>query len=171
MPRSEIVRHCRAIIEKTNFGKRGEFDGDFYQQLFGLIAETIVCDWLGLPWPENKNGFDGGFDLTWKGKKWDVKCEIRTKRFIKKTFVHNLVGNQKNYVSEGLIFVSFNRPKGEYEICGYVEKDKFFKNAVFTRQGQRRVRSDGSFFTVQASGGLFEISQKFLTEFKIEDRQ
>lgn len=163
-PNIETVRHCRKSLGIISLGNRGDFDGDLYKQLFGLIAQSIVMEWMGLGLPEVKKGFDGGSDLIYNGSKWDVKCEIRQVPF-KLEYVHNLTAAQKNYQTDGYIFVSFNQPKNEYEICGFITKEDFFKNARKFESGQRRTRNDGSQMEVKGRG-MYELDQKYLTKFK-----
>lgn len=165
IPHMDIVRHCRKLVTNSNYGQRGEFDGDFYQQLFGMVAQTIVCDLLGLDWPKESKGFDGGYDIVWEKIKWDVKCEIRSGAF-KRGYVHNVNGSQMNYEATGFIFVSLNQMKNEYEVCGFISKKRFLEKARYFKQGKSRVRSDDSLMMVRNKGGMYEIDQENLTKFK-----
>ena len=144
--------------------KRGNFDGNYFQKLFGMQAQVIVSDLLKLPRPELSENFDGGYDLIYAGKKYDVKCEIRSVPFNEKLFVHNLVASQLNYVADGYIFVSYNKETSEFQICGAIDKGDFISHAQFFPAGSIRKRTDGSKLVVQAD--LYELENKFLEKFR-----
>jgi len=146
-------------------GHRGIFDGNKNQQFTGMLAETMVCDYLGALRPANE-GFDGGFDLIWNDKKYDVKCEIRKGWFKPMQYVHNLVGSQLGYQAEGFIFVNHSWKEDGFELCGFIDKKDFIQHAFHYEQGSRRQRTDGSMMEVNAPGGLYEITQKWLQRFE-----
>jgi len=162
-PTQEQKVFVKEYLAQGSVANRGAFDGDQFQQLFGITAQVIVTDALGLMRAKNENTFDGGWDLEWNGKKWDVKCEMRTVAFKKSKFVHNLVAKQIKYDVDGYIFVSYNKSAGEYTICGHIEKNDFLKHSSFHMEGSSRTRSDGTMMVVKnGTGGLYELEQKHL---------
>jgi hypothetical protein len=162
------VRYAREYLKEGSVANRGVFDGDEYKQLFGIQAQTLVADYLGVPRPKNEKGFDGGWDILFKGKRWDVKCEQRNVSFKPRVFVHNVAGSQINYEKcDGYIFVSYNREMGDFTICGWISKEGFKEHATFHPVGSVRQRSDGTYMKVQGSGGLFEIKQAFLQDMEV----
>jgi hypothetical protein len=156
----EQIDFARAYLEKGGIAHRGNFDGDNLKQLFGLLAQIIVGDICKCSRPIN-SGFDGGWDLMLYEKKYDVKCEIRSVDF-KKKYVHNLNANQKNYKTDGYIFVSYNKEIGEFTVCGKITKDKFFEKAIYRKVGDRVERADGSLMDIQSS--FYELENKYLED-------
>jgi len=163
-PRITHVRKANEKFEAGGVGHRGEFDGDRFQQIWGLIAQMVVADHLDVEDGIKGEGFDGGFDIIWNDIKYDVKCEIRNVAFKENEYAHNLNGNQISYDAEGLIFVSYNRNKNNYELCGYISKEDFKSKATFYPAGSKRKRSNGTELTVGA-GGMYELSDKDLKRF------
>lgn len=153
---------CKDYLAKGGLGHRGNFDGNRVQQLFGLEAQVVVGDLLGHKRPEHQEGFDGGYDLEVNGRRYDVKCEMRTTAFMPRKYVHNLNGAQEHYKTDGYIFVSYNARIGVFEICGFISKVDFMKNAEHFPDGAERKRADGTTFKVPNRGGLYELNQKFL---------
>ena len=66
-----------AVLKVHESCGRGDFDGDYFKQFFGLLAQLVVCDFLGVECKLDTKGFDGGYDLEWNNKRFDVKCELR----------------------------------------------------------------------------------------------
>ena len=122
--KDEIVSHCRDLLKKTNFGKRGVADGDASEQLRGIVGQSVVQDLLGLPLVEDSNGFDGGIDFTYKDKTYDVKTMGRNCE-PKPYFVNNLIGMQDRYKVDRYIFCSLNRNSMILTICGWINKNDF----------------------------------------------
>jgi len=160
------IRFCRAYLDKGSIANRGEFDGNYSQQFFGLLAQVVVGDLLGCERPSNNGEFDGGWDLKHKGKLIDVKCEIRTVDFRVSEFVHNLVGSQMVYCADSFIFVSYNKTTGVFEICGFINKEDMKSKAKCFPVGTLRERTDGTSFSVEGTGGLYEIENKHLSPFE-----
>lgn len=140
------------------------FKADYYSRLFGLTGQIVVSDFLGIPTPENK-GPDGGTDILWKGKRWDVKTEIRGCFFNKNTFMHNLHAGQISNKVDGYIFLNYNRSEGVFELCGFIEKINLVENAKLFPGGSKRKRDDGTEMIIKA-GGMYELKQEYLMELK-----
>jgi len=165
-PTEEQAKFCQDFLKEGSIAKRGMFDGNYYQQLFGLMAQVVVGDLLGCPRPKNTGEWDGGIDLIKDGKKIDVKTEIRNVPFNVLHFVHNVTPSQIGYGSSHYVFCSFNRAFGVVEICGYIEKQEFLKNAEYFKDGEIRVRTDGSTLIIRGTKGLYELKNRFLKPFK-----
>jgi hypothetical protein len=161
----EQVFFTREFLKTSPLGKRNQFNGNEFQQFFGLLAQIIVTDELNLSRQVSINKFDGGYDFIYHQKKYDVKCEIRSISF-KKHFIHNLAGEQINYEAEYYIFVSYNKTEGEFTICGFISKEDVKKKAKFYPFATKRIRDDGTTFEVYNQKGLFEIEQKHLKNFE-----
>ena len=155
----EIIEHCKYQIKKYNFGKRSEHNGTKKQQYFGIIGQSIIMDFFGLGYVDGSSGFDGGIDLTYKGKTYDVKTMGR-KVDIKDDYVNNFLKVQEDYNVDGYIFCSINELKKELTVCGWITKDNFIKNRKFYKKDELRYRNDGSSFPVKAD--LYEISNNDL---------
>lgn len=162
----EIVKYVREYLDMCGgVGQRGEFDGDYLSQFFGLQAQVIVANMLGVKDGLEGQGFDGGYDIIWNDKKYDVKCEMRSVQFKSRSFGHNVSGSQINYDAEGFIFCSYNRTKGVFDICGQITKGDFLEHADFFPCGSKRLRSDGTQMEVRNKGGMYELKNKYLGDF------
>lgn len=184
----EQIEYAKKLIEGNDGAWRGQFDGNYYQKLFGMQAQIIVADLLGVDRPKNEKGFDGGYDVEIKPPKHDefcldsntdkelpecvcdkikidIKTEIRTCKFRTRHFVHNVVGAQMDYAATHFLFVSCNKSTGEFEICGWIDKETFKKRAKFYPIGSERIRTDGSTMKTNSAGGLWEIKNKWLNAF------
>ena len=133
---------CKDFLRQGSIAQRGKFDGDEYQQLFGLMGQVIVMDFLKLPRPRNE-GFDGGIDLTIGEKTFDVKCVSRTVEPLRH-FVNNLTAFQINYKVDGYIFLSYNKTTGLYTICGWASKKDFLEKSILYKKGESRIRDNGT---------------------------
>lgn len=149
---------CVNFLKEGSMANRGTFDGDYHQQLFGLMAQVVVSDFLELERPKNE-GFDGGVDLEIAGKKFDVKCVIRTVD-PKPNFANNLTSHQMKYDIDGYIFVSFNKNIGRFTVCGWIPKQEFKDKAEYFPEGSQRTRDDGTLMTLQSAN--YELPNKDL---------
>ena len=130
----EQIQYAQHLIENCCFGSRGKADGDMSKQLVGMLGQTVIADYLGLPRPEISHGFDGGYDYIINGKKIDLKCMAR-KRNIQADYVHNLIAYQKNYDVDYYMFASVNYVDQIVEICGVINKEDFYRYANFFNEG------------------------------------
>lgn len=124
----EQIEYAKYLVENCNYGNRGKFDGDKSKQLVGMLAQTVLADYLRQPRPDTSTGFDGGYDYIINGKKVDVKCMAR-KGYVIGNYVHNLIAYQKNYNVDYYIFTSLNTRTNELEVCGVIDKESFYKSA------------------------------------------
>lgn len=163
-----MIEKAKVYVDSWDNDVVDYFDKDKLKlrRFFGIVSQFIVSDLLDLPEPVNR-GADGGTDIYWNNKTWDIKTEIRQSYFKPRLFVHNVHGGQINNEVDGYIFVNYNQSDGGYEVCGFIEKDKFIKYAEFYSGGTLRKRTDGSIMSVRP-GGVYEIKQKFLEKFKIK---
>lgn len=161
------VRAARKILEEGGVGNRGVFDGDEMQQLFGMQCQIIIADLLGVPRPSAKDGFDGGVDVAYNGKKWDVKVVIRNTN-ARAAYGCNVPESQttNNYEADGYIFASYNKNTGLFEILGWITKEDFLKKAKHHPKGSRVPRSDGSSMIVKYS--FYDVRIKDLHRIRTE---
>lgn len=163
-PTEEQKRFVEAYLKKSGgIANRGKFDGHISQQKAGFLAQIVVTDLLNLPRPKNE-GFDSGIDFWLGGKSFDVKCEIRNVAFRPEEFVHNLTGLQIKYDVDYYVFVSYNKRKDEFEICGWIRKELFKSESQFYKEGTIRKRTDGTEFSTKAD--LWEIKDWCLMPFE-----
>ena len=71
-----------------------------------------------------------------------------------------MVGLQKNYHNDLYIFCSYNKIRKVIQVCGWINKDEFFKKCSFFKKGEKRYRDDGSYFITKAD--LYEIKNSDL---------
>lgn len=152
---TEQILYAKELIDNFNFGNRGVYDGTKDKQLVGMLGQTVVCDYLGLPRPTGDGGFDGGYDFEMNGKKVDIKCMSRQRR-IQEEFVHNLVAYQKEYNVDYYLFTSLNIIDQELEICGLISKEDFFNNANYIPKGTFRYCGRKR---IQAPTNMYELPQ------------
>ena len=155
----EQIQYATDMVERFNFGQRGYGDGNKREQLTGILGQTVFADLVNDNRPNGETGFDGGKDFEINLKRVDIKTMTR-KVPMRPYFVHNFVGYQKEYQVDYYIFASFNTKAKILTICGYVEKDEFFRLADFFPKGSLRTRADGTSFRTFAP--LYEIKQENL---------
>ena len=73
----EQIEYATQLVNQCNFGNRGRFDGDKSKQLVGMLAQTVLADYIRQPRPLPSVGFDGGYDYIINGKKVDVNQAIK----------------------------------------------------------------------------------------------
>lgn len=150
----EIIEHCQKLMKVTNWGKRGNADGNQSEQLRGIVSQSVIMDLLGLGYIKASEKSDGGIDFIYLDKTYDVKSMGRNCD-PKPHFVNNLIGLQKDYKVDRYIFASLNRQDLTVTICGWVNKDDFYKRANFFPAGMTRTRDDGTTFTAKTD--LYEL--------------
>ncbi|MAA76642.1 MAG: hypothetical protein CML73_01230 [Rhodobiaceae bacterium] len=146
------------FVNQHNIGNRFEFNGTKEQQFVGLIGEIMVKRLFGLD-HKFKNGFDGGFDLVYKGLKIDVKTMGRNVD-VKDYFVNNFVAHQSKFDCDIYIFCSLNKRKNELTVCGYLSKKELLKLAILHKKGDKRNRTNGTSFIMKTDN--YEIENKKL---------
>lgn len=151
----EQIEYAKYLVNNCNYGNRGKFDGDKSKQLVGMLAQTVLADYIRQPRPEISHGFDGGYDYIINGKKVDVKCMNR-KVYMLGHYVHNLVAFQKDYDVDYYIFTSLCTSTNELEICGVISKENFYKYAKLYPQGTVRRNQHKSF---KLDTDLYELEQ------------
>lgn len=137
------------FVNQNNIGNRFEFNGTKEQQFVGLIGEIMIKRLFGL-YHEFKNGFDGGFDLVYKGLKIDVKTMGRNVD-VKDYFVNNFVAHQKKFDCDIYIFCSLNKKKNELTICGYVTKKELLQKSIYIKKGDTMRRDNGTSFIMKTN--------------------
>lgn len=113
---------------------RGTFDGNYYEKLFGHIAEVMVCDLFKQPRTIDLTHADRGFDLIIDSKRFDVKCAINNMKY-KRTIHFQVTALQINYQNDGYIFVAYDKSSGEYYLAGWIDKKDFLQKSTFKKAG------------------------------------
>ena len=152
---NEQIEYAKYLVNNCNYGNRGKFDGDKSKQLVGMLAQTVLADYLRQPRPDTSVGFDGGYDYIINGKKVDVKCMSR-KGYVIGNYVHNLIAYQKKYDVDYYIFTSLCTATNELEVCGVISKQDFYNMATFYKEGTTRYKGHTP-FTLQAP--TYELQQ------------
>lgn len=146
-----LVEYCKFCLLFLNFGQRGRFDGNNEQQLAGMIGESVVKKYLTgqhARFHESQGGFDGGFDIRFKGMLIDVKTMTRTVD-VREYFVNNVVKYQLRYKANHFVFASYNKNKNVLEVCGHIDKSRLIECGERFVKGSTRKRSDGSLMIVK----------------------
>lgn len=143
------IKYCTELLDGFSVGHRGVFDGHYFQQLFGLIAQTIIADMSKTGRPVRcLDGPDAGHDLVINGVKIDVKCVLR-EGAPKVDWACNITSRQINYDCDAYLFVSYEKPAGIFYILGWITKKEFLLKARHNKVGDRIVRDDGTTLLVQ----------------------
>lgn len=158
--KQNVITYCKELLKITNFGQRGVADGNYLEQLRGIIGQSVILDLLDMP-PLEPAGFDGGVDMIWNQKRYDIKSMGRNSA-PKPYFVNNLIGYQKDYTVDRYMFLSLNRNDLMLTVCGWIDKKDFFDKASFYPEGTKRTRSDGTFFNTKAD--LYELENSKLNQ-------
>ena len=155
----EIISHCKTQIDKYNFGKRSKYNGNRNQQYVGIVGECVIRDMFDLKYIDGSSGFDGGIDLRYEGKTYDVKTMTRSVD-IKNSYTNNFLKTQEDYDVDGYIFCSINTNKKELTICGWIKKEDMIKKAKLYKKDEIRTRDDGTTFPMKAD--TYEIDNQYL---------
>lgn len=155
----EILDYSQSQVDNFNFGQRGVADGSKEQQLVGVIGQTVVQELLGLPWVSGEHGCDNGIDFIFNNCRCDVKTMGRTVP-MRNYFVHNFLGLQLSYDVDVLVFCSLNKSNNTLTVCGYINKQELKEKADFFKSGDKRYRSDGTYFVLKTD--LYEVPQSKL---------
>ena len=147
--KQEIKKHCWEQLKDYNFGQRNEHNGDIKKQYVGIVAQSVVMDFFGLGYVDGSLGYDGGVDLTYAGKTYDVKA-MRRNVDVKDHYVNNFLKVQENYNVDGYIFCSWNIRKNELTVCGWIKKEDFFKKAKLYKEGGDRYKDNGELISLTA---------------------
>lgn len=143
------------FLRQTNLGQRGKFDGNFDKQFTGLLGEVIVYEVLTAEEYKFKQGYDGGFDFKYRGKRFDVKTMLRVGDVLD-FYVHNLTDLQINYPVDAYIFASINKTTQKLQLCGWIDKTHFLKLATKHKAGDKQTRSDGTSFVLETDSWTIE---------------
>jgi hypothetical protein len=153
------------LVNNTKIGKRGDgSDGTLERQYAGFLAETVYRDMCNAARPRPK-GFDHGVDFVIKGKKVDLKTQIR-KVDVRNYYVNNLMASQvegARYENDIYLFSSINKETDTFELIGWVSKKdvKELKNGIQKfEKGKKRTRGDGTEFAVFAD--MYEVPNSAL---------
>lgn len=151
---NSVIEHCKAQIERYNFGQRYTANGTPDQQLTGIIGQSVVMNLFGLGNVNGEEGFDDGIDIIFNNKRIDVKTMGRTTD-VRRNYTNNFLKLQDYFQTEVYIFCSYNKTNQELTICGWIEKEAFIQKRKYFPRGTIRTRTDGSSFNTFAD--LYEI--------------
>ena len=73
---NEQIEYATYLVNNCNYGRRGKFDGDKSKQLVGMLAQTVLADYLKQPRPDTSVGFDGGYDYIINNKKVEDRKSV-----------------------------------------------------------------------------------------------
>ena len=158
---SEIILYCKNLLRKHNFGNRGVADGNYEEQLTGLIGQCMVQKLFDQPLITGAHGSDQGEDFRFANKVIDVKTMGRTTA-VRDYYVNNFIGLQKDFQTDVYIFCSLNKKTNILTLCGWVTKKQLFERTQFFPKETKRYRSDGTFFRTKAD--LYEIKNSDLNQ-------
>lgn len=159
---SNLRIQIREYLKLHNLANRGTEDGNKRNQEIGLIGEFAVHNYLLGKYPDLNNkpdGYDGGYDILYKGIKIDVKTMER-KSYVRPNYVNNFYILQETHNSDIIVFCSFNNIDNVIEICGCLPKSELKTRGIFYAAGTTRNRADGSSFVFRQDN--YEVENKYL---------
>lgn len=139
----DVIEYSRELVLNNNFGQRGYDDGNVKQQFIGIVSENTVRKYLGYKAIE-PTGFDGGYDILYKGLRLDIKSMGRNVD-PKPNYINNVFDAQIKHKSDGFIFTSLNIKNKTLTICGWITKSDFIKKGLFYSKGSERKRGKETF--------------------------
>lgn len=145
----ETLDYCRRELEKGTLGMRGRFDGDYAQQLAGIVGECIIADMLGGLRPRVTNRPSPEYDFYHKGKKIEVKTMKRICDPLPEYACDVVESQLKLSTADIFIFCSVNTKELTISFCGWLEKDTFIQRAERRKRGELINRSDGTRMTAK----------------------
>lgn len=133
---------------------RNGYESKVDQIVAGFICEHYVARHLGVEPRPLSGASDGGYDIIFAGKLWDVKT---VKRSVdpRGNYSNNVLKRQVRNVAYGYIFCSYNQTTATVFICGWIAKDEFLRAARITKKGDPLPRSDGS--VMSAMDDMYDI--------------
>jgi hypothetical protein len=160
----EVIATAKTYLTTHNLGNRGIEDGTPERQLHGLLGELIVYHYLFGVYPDlnsRENGFDGGVDIAYNGKKIDVKTMGRN-AYVRPHYVNNFYVMQQNYASDTVVFCSYHKLDNVLEICGWMPKAELKTRGIFYAKGTTRHQDDGRSFTFRQDN--YEVENRYLDD-------
>ncbi len=133
------------LVNKTDFGNRGTYDGDKKKQFVGILGEVVLADMLSVARPSGKGGFDGGIDFVIHNIGFDLKTMGRSNP-VKKHWTNNLVKSQYDgdkYENDGYIFASINKETSVMTVVGFIMKHEI---GIGIQTGKVRVKNKGDMY-------------------------
>ena len=119
---AEQKEYAWRLVCGTNFGHRGEFDGDRRHQYAGMLGQTILADAFGLPRPVDLFRQDGGTDFVVGGKEVDLKTALRRTEFGRRWPV-NLKASQFEFGDARVyLFASMLESDASLNVIGWIKK-------------------------------------------------
>ena len=159
-----LLAEVNAYLATHNLANRGVEDGDKNKQMVGLTGELVVIEYLTeikYDLSLKTAGFDGGYDLVFKGYKIDVKTMER-RSYVRSAFVNNFYIMQQRHHADIVVFCSYHTPDNVVEICGWILKSELSSRGIYYAAGTKRLRSDGSAFTFRQAN--YEVENKDLND-------
>lgn len=160
---NKLIEHCKAVVDKHDFGQRYTANGSKQQQLTGIIGQSVVMSLFNLGYVDGKSGFDDGVDFIFANKTVDVKTMGRTTD-VNKGYTNNFLKLQDYFKTEVYIFCSYHKIKQELTICGWITKDDLILKRSFYPKGSTRTRLDKTNF--KTFSDLYEIDNIHLNDIK-----
>jgi len=135
-PTKEQKEYVTELI-KQEFGHERKNSGDYFERLFGLLGQIIVCDIFKKPRPTDITKCDGFSDIEIK----EINYDIKTRRINvpnKKEYWNSVQSEQMNFKVGGYIFVVYRQDKGLFQIVGWIHKKEFLEKGKFHKKEERK---------------------------------
>ena len=141
----QLKKEAYKLVLETNYGNRGQADGDTLMQYTGILGELLFANLMGIS-REEGSGFDDGVDFVINGVKIDVKTMLRANDW-KTYYVNNLFASQVDsdlYLNDLYVFININKKNNTWEIIGWKTKDEVKRSPKF-KKGEIRKKGKTEF--------------------------
>lgn len=159
-----VLHQIEDYLHSHNLGNRGVEDGSKLKQKVGLLGELVTHEYLHGNMPDlndKLDGFDGGYDILYRGYRIDVKTMERNS-YVKPDFVNNFYILQEEHPADLLVFCSYHATDQVLEICGWMPKKELARRGTFYAAGTKRMRTNSTSFYFRQDN--YEIENKALDD-------
>jgi hypothetical protein len=160
--------YAKNQVDNYDFGIFADYRaGNKEKQYTGILAEAVICDFLGYPLPNGSEGYDGGVDFRNKNSAaFDVKS-MRRMVDVKDHYKHNYYAAQLSHAAHYFIFTSHNLKTDYLQVCGYLPAKLILRKGIFYGAGLKHSKDDHTDFTNKYP--MFEFIQKDIFQFSGPD--
>lgn len=142
----EILNYCRRELENGSLGMRGEYDGNYEEQLTGIVGECVMADLLRANRPKVNGKPFPDYDFFHNNNKIEIKTKGRTVDPVPEYACNIKVSQLKFSKADIYIFCSLNKKTLDLTICGWIKADEVEKKSILRKKGDIIERSDGTKF-------------------------
>lgn len=163
----EFIQMAKENVERTPY-IRSHYSATNKKEnrIWAIAAELLVKRLLGLP---EEISMHPQIDFEYHGKTYDVKT-VNRRSSVRSNFGNNLFKQQEYYQVDRYIFCSINMNTGVMTLCGWLPKDKAWRDSKEIAKGSSVTRDDDSTFDCIQGINEVRVDQLFNCNSPIELR-